>query len=152
MFPIGDVMGATRRRCVPVASLMKMAKPTSGTKRWGLLTFTLLIVILGSLFWRSFLPGYVHFSNDNPLGIQKAAWLQLPTSLTGMWGDLNDIGGNAAEFEQWLTAMIRWTLGAVGYAKFAPAIAMFILGTGAWVFFRQLRLSPLAATLGAFCD
>jgi len=112
------------------------------------------MVILAALFWRSFLPGYVEFSNDNPLGIQKAAWQQLPQGLTGMWADLNNIGGYAADYEQWLTALIRWTLGAVGYAKFAPAIDMFILGAGAWLFFtwlsfRQLRLSPLAATLGA---
>ncbi len=113
------------------------------------MTMILLAAILAVLFWRSFLPGYVHFSNDNPLGIQKAAWVQLPQGLTGMWADLNDIGGYAATFPPDLTALIRWTLGAVGYAKFAQAIAIFILGAGAWFFFRQLRLSPLATTLGA---
>ena len=37
----------------------------------------------------------------------------------------------------------------LGIAKFLAPLALFILGLGAWTFFRQLRLSPLAATLGA---
>ena len=113
------------------------------------MTMIFLAAILAVLFWQSFLPDYVHFSNDAPLGVQKAAWLKLPTGLTGLWGDLNDIGGNAAAFPPCLTALTRWTLGPVGHAKFSPAIAMFILGASAWFFFRQLRLSPSAATLGA---
>ena len=45
--------------------------------------------------------------------------------------------------------MIRWVAGPVGYAKFYAPIALFILGIGAWTFFRQLKLTPLAAILGA---
>src|SRR5208282_6595182 len=37
----------------------------------------------------------------------------------------------------------------VGFAKFLAPMALFILGLGAWAFFRQLKLAPLAATLGA---
>ena len=37
----------------------------------------LLAVILGSLFWKSFLPGYIHFSNDSPLSQQTATWLKV---------------------------------------------------------------------------
>ena len=33
--------------------------------------------------------------------------------------------------------------------NFSRPVALFILGIGAWTFFRQLKLSPLAATLGA---
>jgi hypothetical protein len=128
---------------------MKNTAASPQNKRSWPIALPLLVIILAVLFRRSFLPDYVHFSNDNPLGIQKVAWQQLPQGLTGMWSDLNDIGAYCAAFPPDLTALIRWTLGAVGYAKFAPAIAIFILGAGAWFFFRQLRLSPLAATLGA---
>ena len=40
----------------------------------------------------------------------------------------------------------RWA--PVRYAKFFAPVALFILGLGAWTFFRQLKLSPLAAVLG----
>src|ERR1035437_9383873 len=50
----------------------------------------LFAVVLALLFWRSFLPDYVHFSNDGPLGQQNANWLKLPAAMTGMWVDLND--------------------------------------------------------------
>ena len=45
--------------------------------------------------------------------------------------------------------LLFWVLGPVGYAKFLAPVALFILGLGAWAFFRQLKLSPLAAALGA---
>ena len=105
-------------------------------------------------FWRCFLGkafcrAYVHFSNDGPLGQQNATWLRLPAAFTGCWDDLNDIGASVGSYPLGLSALIRWALGPVGFAKFFPPIALFILGLGAWTFFRQLRLSPLAAVLGA---
>ena len=109
----------------------------------------LLTVILSCLFWASFLPGYVHFANDGPLGQLNAAWSQLPAAFVSSWGDLTGIGGNAGSLPLGLSGLIRWVLGPVGYSKFLAPIALFILGLGAWTFFRQLRLSPLAATLGA---
>ena len=50
---------------------------------------------------------------------------------------------------QWWWTVDRWSLGAVNYAKFFAPLALLILGFGAWTFFRQLKLTPLAATLGA---
>ncbi len=128
---------------------MKITKSLSRNQRGGAMTTILLVAILAVLFWRSFLPDYVHFSNDGPLGPENADWLRLPYGLTGMWDDLNDIGANAGSFPPSLNAFIHWTLGPVGYAKFLVPIALFILGLGAWTFFRQLKLTPLAATLGA---
>jgi hypothetical protein len=137
---------------------MKVARPKAATATTamprGLFFAGLLAVILAALFWKSFLPGYVHFSNDGPLGQQNAAWLQLPGAFTGSWGDLNDIGGSAGATAPDMTALMRLALhplgveGPVLYAKFFPAVALFILGLGAWTFFRQLKLSPLAAVLG----
>jgi len=128
---------------------MKAAKSTTATMSRGVLFAAMLAIILAVLFWKSFLPGYVHFSNDGPLGQQNAAWTRLPAAFTGSWGDLNGIGSSAGSWPLGLTALIRWGLGPVAFAKFFTPIALFILGLGAWTFFRQLRLSPLAAVLGA---
>jgi hypothetical protein len=108
----------------------------------------LLLMVLAVLFWRSFLPGYVQFSNDGPLGMQEAAWMHLPEGFMGSWYDLNSIGSSAGAFSPTIASTIRWILGPVGYAKFLAPIALWILGFGAWYFFRQLKLSPLAAALG----
>jgi hypothetical protein len=109
----------------------------------------LLATILAMLFYRSFLPNYVHFSNDGPLAQQNSAWLQLPGACVGTWADLNVIGFNGGSFTPGITAMLKWMFGPVGHAKFYTPAALFILGLGAWTFFRQLKLSPPAAILGA---
>jgi hypothetical protein len=127
---------------------MKAAKPNS-PKSQALTLAALLAVILLCLFWRSFLPGFVHFSNDGPLGQQNASWLQLPAAFTGSWADLNDIGNSPGASPPDLNLLCRWMLGAVGYSKFFPPITLFFLGFSAWCFFRQLNFSPLAAALGA---
>jgi hypothetical protein len=131
---------------------MKVAKPkaapASTAMPRGLFFVGLLTIILAVLFWKSFLPGYVHFSNDGPLGQQNTAWARLPGAFTGIWGDLNDIGNSGGSFAPDLCTLLRWLLGPVGYSKFLAPFAVFILGLGAWTFFRQLKFSPLAATLG----
>jgi hypothetical protein len=129
---------------------MKVAKPKKDANTpHGLFFVVLLAVILAVLFGKSFLPGYVHFSNDGPLGQQNAEWIRLPAGFTGSWDDLNGIGANVGAFPLSLSTLIRWVFEPVAFAKFFPPIALFILGLGAWTFFRQLRLSPLAAVLGA---
>ena len=101
------------------------------------------------LFAKSFLPDYIHFSNDGPLGEQNTAWSHLPAAMTGSWDDLNDIGTSGGATSPDVTALAVMLLGPVGYAKFYVPIVLFILGASAWAFFRQLKLSPLAAGLGA---
>jgi len=128
---------------------MKVNKSSSAAKSPRLFAPVLLAIILAALFCKSFLPDYVHFSNDGPLGQQNSRWLQPLAGLTGVWDDLNSIGLNAGTYAPSLTVLIRWILDPVGYAKFFPPIALFVLGLGAWTFFRQLRLSPLAAMLSA---
>jgi hypothetical protein len=131
---------------------MKVAKPNAvsavAAKPRGLFFAALLAVVLAALFWKSFLPGYVHFSNDGPLAQQVSAYDKLPGAFTGIWGDLNDIGNSGGSLGPDLGTLFRWLVGPVGYAKFLAPYALFILGLGAWTFFRQLKLSPLAATLG----
>ena len=108
-----------------------------------------LAAILAVLFAKSFLPDYVHFSNDGPLGEQNAAWSRFPGNLTGQWDDLNDIGSSGGAAAPDVSATADWLLGPVGFSKFFTPIALFVLGIGAWTFFRQLKLSPLAAALAA---
>ena len=108
-----------------------------------------MVIVLLVLFWKSFVPGYVLFSNDGPLGQQMAAANRLPGTILGAWADLNSIGGNGGAYPVNLSALIRWILGPVGFSKYLGPIALLTLGLGAWMFFRNLKLSPLAATLGA---
>ena len=71
-----------------------------------------------------------------------------PNPCTGQWYDLNSIGNNAGASSPDVATLLRWAIGTVGYAKFIPPIALWILGVGAWFCFRQMKLSPLAAMLG----
>ena len=128
---------------------MKPANSITKPESHAFEVLALLTIILALLFWKCFLPGYVHFSNDGPLGQQNAAWRQLPAGFTGCWYDLNDIGSGAGVVVPSIDTLIFWVLGPVGYSKFITPIALLILGFGAWTFFRQLKLAPLAATLGA---
>jgi hypothetical protein len=128
---------------------MKNSQASPTTKHWGRWTPALLAVILALLFWRSFLPDYVHFSNDSPLGQQNVNFTKLPAAATGMWDDLNETGFTGGAFSPGFSSLVVWILGPVGYAKFFPAVCLFILGVGAWVFYRALKLTPLAAALGA---
>ena len=111
-------------------------------------TPAILLAVLAVLFWRSFLPDYVHFSNDGPLGQQNTAWRQLPAAMTGSWYDLNDIGSSVGMLAPTFTSLIFMVLGPLGLAKFFPPCALFILGLGVWALLRALKLSPLAITLG----
>src|SRR5665213_138564 len=127
---------------------MKIVKAAPISRRRGWFLPFILLVILAILFWRSFLPGFVHFSNDGPLGMQNAAWMHLPEAITGSWYDLNSIGSSAGAASPGIVSAIRWVLGPWGYSKFIAPVSLWILGLGAWFFFRQLKLSPLAAVLG----
>src|SRR5271165_580745 len=127
---------------------MKSVKSKDSAKISGLFQVGLLFLILAFLFCRSFLPDYVHFNNDGPLGVQHTDWQKLPAGFTGMWNDLNDAGYNCGAFSPCVTTMIKWFLGPLGLSKFYAMTGLFILGLGAWTFFRCLKLTPMAATLG----
>ena len=109
----------------------------------------LLALILGLLFYRSFIPQEVVFSNDGPLGGLVEEQNQLPQTFTGLWLDLNSAGSNGGMATPAISSLLRMITGPVGYAKFFAPVALFIVGLGAWTFFRTLKLAPLAATLGA---
>ena len=108
----------------------------------------LLVVVIALLFWRSFVPGYVHFSNDGPLGQQNVNWQQMPGALTGMWDDLNDVGFAAGTFTPSIRALLYWSLGPVGYSKFYAPVSLLVLGLGVWMFLRALKFSHFTALMG----
>jgi len=87
-------------------SLMKIEKSTGAASPRGLFFTGLLAVVLAVLFVKSFLPGYVHFSNDGPLGQQNAAWRELPAAFTGTWYDINDLGSSAGAMAPAPSALI----------------------------------------------
>jgi len=126
------------------------ANQSSSESKFGgiLLPLAIIALVIALSFWRSFLPEYVHFSNDGPLGAQSVHYAEFPGAFTGMWNDMNLIGANGGTAGPGVTAAIRWGFGALGFAKFYQPFGLFLLGVGAWLFFRSLNLTPLAALLG----
>ncbi|HEX4349226.1 MAG TPA: hypothetical protein VH251_02505, partial [Verrucomicrobiae bacterium] len=127
---------------------MKNLKNTrAATTGW--LAVGIIVAVLAVLFWRSFLSDFVFFSNDGPLGVQNAAWGQMPSGMTGIWVDLNYLGSSGGADTPSITAWLHTVLSPIYFAKFYPMATLLILGLGAWTLFRELKLTPLAASLGA---
>jgi hypothetical protein len=70
-----------------------------------------LLAVLCVMFWKSFLPDYVHFSNDAPLGALAATQIELPEALFGIWNDSNWVGGWNGSFTPVPSAVFLWVLG-----------------------------------------
>lgn len=114
----------------------------------GVLFALCLLGLLLLLFHRSLHPDYVHFSNDGPLGALSLKALEAPSAFLGVWYDSNGLGFNGGAQAPGLTQTLVWLLGPLYFAKFFVLLAIFFVGLCAWVFFRQLRLSPSACFLG----
>ena len=125
--------------------------PVARAKNWNsaLAIAGLLALILGLLFARSFNPDQVVFSNDGPVGGLMSDMGRMPGIFTGYWRDLNSVGNNSGAAGINPSSLLLWLAGPVGFSKVYPAVALWILGLGAWSFFRALKLTPLAALLGA---
>ena len=109
----------------------------------------LLSVVLAAVFARSFVPKYVLFSNDGPLGSMVNAGPEKWTGFRGGWLDLNSIGSQAISSNLSITTIILLALDAVAWAKFFAPLTLLILGLAAGFCFRRLGLSNLACVLGA---
>lgn len=105
--------------------------------------------VLAILFFQSFNPSQVLFSNDGPLGAVNAAAGAQPSGFKGLWFDLNSVGINGGSFYVSITSALLWLLGPLFFAKFYVPLVLAIVGTSAWLCFRQLKLTPLACLLGA---
>ncbi len=109
----------------------------------------LLFVVLSLLFRLSYVPDDTLFSNDGPLATLMAQSHRLPEGFTGGWQDLNSIGYREGAGMPDVTYGLLLLLGPVGFSKFYAPIVLLLLGLGAWCFFRQLGLAPLACVLGS---
>src|SRR5271155_3577528 len=77
-----------------------------------------LVLVLVALFYPSFNPRNVIFSNDNPLGALSATWLRPPKAFSGLWLDLNTIGYNNGKMPVSPSYLALWVLGSLIYSKF----------------------------------
>jgi hypothetical protein len=125
---------------------MKSTRPPANSR--GFAVVLLLAAILCVLFWKCFLPDYVHFFNDGPLGVQKAAWMHVPEGFLGQWDDLDGLGFNGGALLPDADSLLRGSLGPVCYSKFYIPLALWVLGIGAYFFFRRSGMSMVASTLG----
>lgn len=114
-----------------------------------LMAIVLLFGVLAVLFHNVLWPGYTLFSNDGPLGTQMSQSHAVPDTFSGGWQDLNSVGFREGGAFPGISYGLLYLLGPVGYSKFFAPLTLLILGLGAWCFFRQLRLAPLACVLGA---
>lgn len=127
---------------------MNNAKSHGAKISSGWVVCLLMLAILGVLFWKCFLPDYVYFSNDGPLGIQAAAFLKPPQALFGQWFDLWSVGWPAGASFLDTDTMVRWLMGPVGLAAFYVPLSLFLLGFGAYFFFKRSGLGSFASILG----
>lgn len=117
------------------------------TKTWlvGVLAGAAVLVLL---FAASFESGWVHFSNDGPLGRQVSEVNDMPEGFTGFWNDQNWLGSWEANANPSLTYLFMMLVGPINYAKFYPMIACAVLGLAVGFCLRRLKLHPAVAVIG----
>ena len=121
------------------------ARPGTREFLWAAL---LLAVVLAALFIRSFQPEQVLFANDGPLGINMAKANAIPEGFSGVWQDLNWLGGWGGSALTSISYLIIWLLKPIAFGKFYAPLCLFILGSSVWLFFRQLGFAPMVCLLG----
>ena len=92
--------------------------------------------------------GRTVFSNDGPLGAISAQCAELPSFFFGYWHDLNWLGSAGPNAAPSVSATLGWPGGPLVYSKIYAPFALLVLGLGAWLCFRQWKLSPMACILG----
>ena len=108
-----------------------------------------LTAVLALLFAKSFLPGYIVFANDGPLGATSAACARMPDGMFGVWSDLNWVGNEGVASAPSLSNLLTMVLSPVAMAKCIVPLSLLLLGCAAWVFFRQCGFAPWVCTVGA---
>jgi hypothetical protein len=118
------------RRAVFLISLMGMA------------------LLLALMFYDSFVPGWVLFSNDSPAAHFFGRPDHLVEDLHGAWQPLYWVGNEEVSNRVTLSWLVGLFFGPLGNAKFFAPFALLFLGGSAFVFFRQLRFHPMVCALG----
>jgi hypothetical protein len=121
---------------------------TSTRKNQVWIILGLILAVLTLLFIRGWLPGWLIFSNDGPLGQQNAAYHQPQEALTGSWADLNWLGNNGGAVTPSITSALGILLGPVGFSKFYAPFSLLFIGLSAWFLFRELKFSTTASIIG----
>lgn len=108
-----------------------------------------LVVVLGFLFFRSFVPGQALFANDGPLGVSRARAYEMPSGFFGIWNDLFWLGADNGSFPPNFYGTMRFLFGPLGYVNFSPLVSLLVCGLCAALFFRTLGFSTMTCSLGA---
>lgn len=128
--------------------MKRVSAPSKGSTAGLRAALLLFVIVLVVLFHGVFLPGQTLFSNDGPLSEQMAQCHRLPARFTGCWLDLGGVGLNGGAALPDVTYVLLWLLGPLWYSRLYAILSLLILGVGAWYFFRQSRLAPVACILG----
>ncbi len=107
-----------------------------------------LLAVLGVLFHRSFRPELVLFANDGPLGAQMAQADHAWNNLLGCWQHLNWVGSRHPGGLLGTGYLLLALLGPLAYSKFSVPISLLILGSSAWLCFRNHGFKPTVCVLG----
>ena len=130
-------------------SFLSIERSTSWLKPFGGTALVLIVVTL-FLFWDSFDPALILFSNDGPLGSISTDAIEMPGTFSGYWHDLNWLGYEQPSASPGIYMALGLLLQkSVLYLKWCTPICLVILGLSAWFFFRTLGFRNLACTIGA---
>src|SRR6266536_1551214 len=134
---------------------MSSALPNTARRRDFLVLVLCLVAVLSILFHKSFEPEQIVFSNDGPLGPNRAQAEYALSHFRGYWQNLNWLGleypGFFCDVSSFLMASLNTVspdFGPVLFAKIFAPFGVFLLGLSAWFLFRQLRFRPWVCVLG----
>ncbi|MBA4147878.1 MAG: YfhO family protein [Verrucomicrobia bacterium] len=127
-----------------------MAEKIDGkTSRSGwIILIAVLALVFGVLFQRSFDEGFVHHSNDGPLGAISAQADYVIGNVKAYWQNLNWLGGQQPSAMPTVDLLFFAIVGPVTFAKFIVPFSLLLLGLSACLFFRQLRFHWAVCILG----
>src|SRR5580700_4516437 len=106
---------------------------TPGAKKTGVshpLMWTLILVFaaLSILFFRSFNPNYVLFSNDSPLGAMTAAENRPPGILIAPWSDLTWLGNEGLHSLPTLSDLLFYLPTPNAWCRFEAPLSLLFVG------------------------
>ncbi len=136
-----------------------LSEPIKGVGRFRplLWAWAILMLAVGTIFWKSLRPEFVLFSNDAPLGVLHSDAGRLPDGFFGFWQDLNWVGSVTIGATPNLTQILGTIVNSPLFvAKFYVPLSLVFLGLSCWFFVRRLGfrsevaiLSGIAAALAS---
>jgi len=136
-----------------------LSEPLKGVGRFRplLWAWAILMLAVGTIFWKSLRPEFALFSNDAPLGVLHSDAGRLPDGFFGFWQDLNWVGSVTIGATPNLTQILGTIVNSPLFvAKFYVPLSLVFLGLSCWFFVRRLGfrsevaiLSGIAAALAS---